>query len=159
MCINIPLSDIIEWLIAIFLGIGGWYVASKSTLIQQKQERYNNLIQEFHQFISDFQLSFLPGLLDQKNNKHIIQQINNHLKFIYWKARDLDGLGIKKRDKIYEKIKKVGEEFNDAALLDIDIENALISGKTNEKIESQKKNFLLLANKFVENCYEISKFN
>jgi hypothetical protein len=156
MCFDIRISNIIEWVIAIFLGIGGWFVATRSALAQQRQDRYNNLIQEFHQFVSDFQLNTLPVLMKQKEDKYTIQKINNHVKFIYWKARDLDLLALNKNERIYEKIRKAGEEFVDSTLLDPYIESALIS--YNKESLEYKNKFLQLANKFVENCYAISKF-
>ncbi|GHU15995.1 hypothetical protein FACS1894163_04540 [Spirochaetia bacterium] len=159
MCININLSNIIEWLIAIFLGIGGWYVANRSTLKQQKQERYNNLVQDFHQFISDFQLNVLPNMINQNNDKYVIQRINNYLKFIYWKARDIDSLNHALEKKIYTPIKKVGEDFVDAALLDPNIESALLASSGNKQLAVYKNKFVQLANEFIEKCYEISKFN
>jgi len=159
MDFDIKITNIIEWIIAISLGIVGWFIAIKSTLSQQKKERYNDLIQDFHMFIYDFRFSFLQDLIAESNNKFIIQNINHQIKFIYYKVKDIDSLTKNKKDKIFEKIKRAGEEFTDSALLDPDIENALISVEKNVQIEIQKKNFLQFADKFVETCYSVTGFS
>jgi hypothetical protein len=159
MNFDIKITNIIEWIIAISLGIIGWFIAIKSTLSQQEKERYNDLIQDFHMFIYNFRFNFLQDLIKENNNKYIIQNINHQIKFIYYKAKDIDSLTRNKKNKIFEKIKKAGEEFADSALLDHDIENALISKEKDTKIEIQKKNFLQFADKFVETCYSVTGFS
>jgi hypothetical protein len=154
---DIKITNIIEWIIAIFLGIIGWYVAIKSTLSQQKKERYYDLIQDFHTFIFNFRL-FLHNSIKETNDKYIIQNISHQIKFIYFKSKDLDSFIKNKENKIYDKIKKAGEEFTDSALLDFDIENALISTDESEQVMVHKKNFLQFSDKFVEACYSITGF-
>jgi hypothetical protein len=152
---NIEISNLVEWVIAIGLGIGGWYFASRSTLSQQRQERYNDLIQEFHQFMADFQLNFLPELFAQEDHQFIVQRINTHVKFIYWKAKDIDNLSVKNKIKIFDNVKRAGEEFIDNTLLSKEIETVLMN-KDGDEITKNK--FLLLAHKFVEDCYIVTKF-
>ncbi|MDR0506931.1 MAG: hypothetical protein LBH32_08990 [Dysgonamonadaceae bacterium] len=152
------LSNIVEWIIAIALGIGGWYVAGRSSLSLQRKERYNNLVQDFHQFVSDFHLQVLPEMLKKNEDQYVVQKINNYLKFIYWKARDIDSFILKNDKKIYDKIKTAGEEFVDSALLDHDIETALIASKNSKKIIEYKNKFFQIANDFVEKCYGISNY-
>jgi hypothetical protein len=159
MHIDINLTNIIEWIIAISLGIGGWYVAIRSTLSQQRKERYNDLVQDFHSFIYNFRFQFLPDLISQDEKKYIIQNINRQIKYIYFKAADVDSLTQNTKNKIYQKIKDTGEIFTDSVLLDSDIENALISSDTNEQIEMQRKNFFQFVDKFIEDCYSITRFN
>jgi pyruvate-formate lyase len=154
---GIEITNIIEWLIAILFGIGGWYVAIKSTISQQRKERYNDLIQDFHSFIYEFR-SFLQELVSKKNDKNIIQGINSQIKFIYYKAQNLDRLAKNKDNAIYQKVNKAGEEFYDL-LLDPDIESALISSEENVQTEEKKKNLLRFADKFIEVCYSAAKFN
>ena len=156
---DIKITNIIEWIIVISLGIVGWFIAIKSTLSQQKKERYNDLIQDFHLFIYNFRFGFLQDIIVNSNNKYIIQNINHQIKFIYYKAKDIDSLTRDKKKRIYEKIKKAGEEFIDSALLVRDIENALISIKKNKQTETQINNFLQFAYKFVETCYSVAGFS
>ena len=157
MYCDINLSNIIEWIIALTLGILGWFVAIKSTLSQQKKERYNNLIEDFHSFTYNFRFHYLNELIDRNNKKYIIQDINRQIKIIYFKARDLDSLN-RSKIKIYDKIKKAGEEFVDSALLDRNIEIALIAQKRNEQNEIQINNFQQLMDKFLETCYLSTEF-
>jgi len=159
MNLEIKLTNIIEWIIAISLGVLGWFIAIKSTLSQQKKERYNDLIQDFHLFIYNFRFIFLQDIIIKSNNKYIIQNINHQIKFIYYKAKDIDSLTKDNKNKIYEKIKNAGEEFIDSALLAHDIENALISMEKNEQTEAQINNFLQFAYKFVETCYSVTGFS
>ena len=154
---DIKLTNIIEWIIAISLGIFGWFIAIRSTLSQQKKERYNNLIQDFHSFLYDFRFIFLQDLITKNKNKYCIQNVNRQIKYIYFKAQNLDALT--NNEKIFEKVKSAGEEFTDSALLDPDIENALISIERNEQVDIQERNFLQFADKFVESCYSLTKFN
>jgi len=156
---DIKITNIIEWVIAISLGILGWFIAIHSTLSQQKKERYNDLIQDFHSFIYNFRFHYLRELIEENNNKYIIQNINRQVKIIYYKAKDLDNLNKKDEQKIYEKIKKAGEEFTDTALLDPDIENALISSNKDNQVEMQINNFYLFADKFLDICYSATEFN
>jgi hypothetical protein len=156
MSSDIKIANIIEWVIVISLAIIGWYIAIKSTLSQQRKERYYNLIQDFHTFIFDFRV-FLNNAVTEKNNKYIVQNINHQIKFIYFKAKDLDSF-TRKKNKKYDSIKKAGEEFTDSALLDLDIENALISTDESQQDKIHKKNFLQFADKFIETCYSITGF-
>jgi hypothetical protein len=156
---GIKITDIIEWIIALFLGITGWYIAIRSTLSQQKKERYNDLVQDFHLFIHNFRFVFLQDMIENKNKTYNIQNINHQIKYIYLKAKDIDSLTRNKNKKIYEKIKNAGETFIDSSLLVYNIENALISTENNEQIETQKNNFLQFADKFVETCYSVTVFS
>jgi hypothetical protein len=155
---DINIVNIIEWIIAIFLGVTGWYIAIRSTLFQQKKERYNDLVHDFHQFIYDFRFNFLREII-VNNNDFSILNINRQIKFIYYKTKDIDSLTKSKEKKIYEKIKNAGEIFIDSTLLVIEIENSLISKKKNKQIEAQKKIFLQFADRFVETCYSVTGFS
>ena len=159
MFAEIKITHIIEWIITLSLGIIGWYVAIRSTLSQQKKERYNDLVHDFHVFIFNFRYVFLQDLIKGSNNKYNVQNINSQVKYIYYKAKDLDTFIKNKNNRIYEKIKNEGEVFTDSTLLDPGIENALISNKKNKHIDVQKKNFLMFADIFFEKCYSLSKFN
>jgi hypothetical protein len=159
MCIDIQITNIIEWIIAISLGIVGWYVAIRSTLSQQNKERYNTLIQDFHDFIYKFRHTFLPDLILGDNKRYIIHDINSQIKFIYCKARDLDELARNDKKKIFLKIKNIGEKFIDSTLLDSDIENALISSENNEHTEFYRKNFYRFVDEFLDGCYSTTRFN
>ena len=159
MCDDIKIINIIEWLIVLSLGIIGWYIAIRSSLSQQNKERYNNLVQDFHSFVYDFRYTFLEALLVESKDKYVVQNIVRQIKYIYFKAENLDSLVKDKKNKIYEKIKNEGENFIDSALLDPDIEYALISVKNSKQVEIQKKNFLQFADKFFNNCSSLTKFS
>jgi uncharacterized membrane-anchored protein YjiN (DUF445 family) len=159
MCFDIRITNIIEWIIVIFLAVFGWYIAIRSTIIQQKKERYNDLIQDFHEFVYKFRYTILPDLLSSNDKKYIIQDINHQIKFIYFKAKNLDSLTKDINNKIEQRIKKAGEDFTDSVLLDHDIEDALISSAGDERSETQRKDFYRFVDKFIGECYSITKFN